>query len=227
MNKNIKNIARIVIIIILLLFVFHLAKDWLRPKIIKTLGGYTDKEVSSKIDTLERRYDTLYFDYQNIISNASISKRDTLTNYVIKWETKFINSGQIFTKDTITRISEAYISFNTIDDTLISGKIKTVINASNCEIVEQNLDYKPKFPTLVKEYITVKETITETLTNEPKIKLGIGADATFNRDFSLFGVYQSKNNWQIQGGYQWNTETFDRNNIRNTGAIKVGLVKLF
>jgi hypothetical protein len=219
-----KKIIRTGVIVLLLLLLFHLAKDWLRPNIIKLLGGYTKREMTTTIDTLSVKYDTLYFKYNKLVTNVDvIVKRDTVTNYLIKWKVKPQNSGS----DAPISIPVAYTSFNPINDTLISGTIKTVIDARNCEIVEQNLEYKPKFPILVKEYITIKETVTETLSEEPKVKLGIGADATFNKDFSLFGVYQSKSNWQIQGGYQWNTNTFDSNNIRNTGAIKVGLVKLF
>lgn len=226
---KLKNIITIVIGLILLLFLFTCKGTEIKNKVIVGLGGYTHKEYTKTIDTFKKTV-KVYAD-ENVklhLRVDSLNTRTTTINYVVSpknqnGSSQSTNLAPNLNKDPSTLIPIAYTSFNTVSDTLIHGTIKTVINSENCEIVEQSFDYTPKFPILVKEYITIKEKETETLSIEPTSKIGLGSSITTQVNASIFGVYQTKNNWQIQAGIGIDLNTQAPNNR----YIQVGIVKLF
>lgn len=229
MNKN--NILKNSLIIILILLLWQLSKNWLSPFLIKQLGGYTSIEYKETIDTLNIKYDSIYIKYKN-----KITKVDTLNNYVYvpfniksKDNTSILPKGELENLKTIFKsdstFTGVYITNNPINDSIIEGKIKTVINPSNCQIIAQNLEYTPKIPIIVEKTITV-EKIIEKILKDNRNKIGFGIETTSSKRIGIQTLYQTKTNWQFQIGLLYNT-TNNYTVDNNTKEIKIGITKLF
>lgn len=220
-NNTVKRIIQVIGVVILIWLLFVFLGDWAKPKLIKVLGGYTAREYTTTIDTLETRYDSIFYKYKTVKG-----KVDTIYEPKIVYKDRI----KVITKDPISgSVSEIDSTFervysyqNPYNDTLISGIITTKVNLNDCKIVFQGLEYTPKFPIIVKEYITIEKKITETLFDKPKAKIGLGALGSFKGNVTALGVYQTPSNWQYIGGY-----TKDVTNPIDKGAVTVGLIKLF
>lgn len=221
MNDTIKRIGRVIIVAILIWLMFIFLGDWVKPKVIKALGGFTAVEYKTTIDTLEIKYDSIFYKY-----NTVKGKVDTIYEPIIVYKDKI----KVVIKDVVTgEVTENETTFdrlysyqNPYNDTLISGIITTKVNLNDCKIVFQGLEYKPKFPIIVKEYITIEKKVIETLYDKPSAKIGIGALSTFKGNVTAVGVYQTPSNWQYIGGY-----TKDVTNPIDKGAVTIGIIKLF
>jgi len=230
MKNKILNIVIIVIVILLLL---RCDNKVIKNKIITSLGGYTEKEYAKSIDTFRRTVKIYADSTKRLVLNVNeLNTRKIDSNYRVTRTPTLSTIGNRNNKQNIPMqvdsvISVAYTTLNTVSDTLIHGTIKTVINAQNCEIVEQSFEYQPKFPILVKEYITIKEKETEVISNKNKNKIGIGSNADSNGNIGVFGVYQTKSNWQVQGGVLQSINKDVLSNTSNPRYIQIGIVKLF
>lgn len=238
-NIYIRRTIQVIIILAILLFTWHVGKDWLRPKIIKGLGGYTKSEVTRKVDTLESHFDTLYFKYKEVITELDLKDREEIKDftYVPKTDvsqsaTTISNKGKVLITPSTppqrpVSLPFAYKHENDVSDTLISGKVITYINPSDCNIVQQTLQYTPKFPIIVKEYIPIKETITETLSDKPRAYFGIGVLGTTNKDIGGQILYQTPSKWQYGVGYIKYDNSILLPDKQNTGTITISITKLF
>ena len=228
-NKVISNVylrrsVQAIMILILIWLLWSFGNYWLRPMIIKGLGGYTARQVQERIDTLEVKRDTVWLKHKevetkvvNIEKPVVVYKYKTLPNP---------NTTGKNSPSSSSLLDSVYTYSHVISDTLINGNIETVVNPIDCKIIAQKLKYKPKFPIIVKEYITVEKTKTETLYDKPKAKIGIGLTGTSNNEIGGLGVYQTSKNWQIQGGYikSLNSNVYSSN---TSGNITVSIIKLF
>ncbi len=227
-NKYTKSLVQGIIIVGLLWLLWTLGEQWLRPFVIKQLGGYTSKEYKETVDTLEIRRDSIMWKYANLET-----KVENLSEPVVQYKyvyTKPLSSTltkgkQIPTAQEAITVDKVYTYSQSITDTLIDGNIKTVINLADCKIIEQSLNYKPKFPIIVKEYITIEKTKETTLSNKRTL-LGVGIVGNSKAGIGILGVYQTKNLWQIQAGYHL---TSKRLLIEDTNKKEVSLaiIKLF
>lgn len=239
----IKRPIQITIVVLLVLFLFNSCGDYLKPKVIKALGGYTAREVKETIDTVSIRYDSLYFKYDSVktkvtLLTTSIKIKDYKYKQLLSSSsTKGKPSTYIpATKGDILGdsfieidafLSEAYLTENDISDTLIDGKIRTIVNPATCEIIEQRLDYKPKFPIFITKTITIEKKIEETLFDKPKAHIGIGIVGTNNRYMGGTLIYQTPKKWQYQGGYMWNIDNTVIPNNSIKGVVTFQIAKLF
>ena len=186
---SLKNILIVLLIVVLFFAGIFFIKDWLRPRIITALVGYT-----------------------------SITKGDTITEIDIQRDTVFIPKVQ-HTEATITEpktkdpasstlngknpqdFSSIQTYDNPINDTLIEGFITTDISRPSSKILTQSLHQKPKFPIIVTETKTVTKIVETILENKPKAYLGIGIIGTNTNQVGASLLYQTPKKWQIQTGY--------------------------
>lgn len=236
-NKLFNSIISLTILILL----FLLLKDWITPKLIQSLGGYTKKEVEIKIDTLQSTFDTIYYKQEKIISNLKLSKRKTIKNYKYNKKIKkkktikktLSNKDTVFNKTEekiIQKVKDSVYSYNTeVKDTVLKGNISTIIDIDNCNILSQKFNYTLNFPKLVKETIRINTTKTEILSNKPRPLIGIGITANTIKGIGIKGLYQMNNGWQIQGGYerQINDTPLFLGNTQIKSVIEVGIFKTF
>jgi hypothetical protein len=215
-----------IVILFLLLF---LLKDWVTPTVINALGGYTNKEVSRKIDTLQSTFDTIRANYERRLVKAENFTKVKDTEYIDRVIIKYVDKeGNIKEVEKDIKLDSVYRYTSIVNDSLIEGTIYTVINAKNYDMVAQNLDYKPKFPIIVKEYIPIKETITETLSTPKKPEIGIGVKANTLQGAGIGLLYQTKDNWQFQAGYdRFFGEVIQVGQNPVKGMVTLGIYKTF
>ena len=235
-----KNIIRFIIIVVILLLVFGGCKNQIKDKIITSLGGYTQVTYKQSVDTLISKFDSIYIEYDSVRTYAELGEQRLLSNYKLQIDknkhlsqalTKALSKGKIVVTNQIgvlrdTILDRIYTQSNRISDTLIEGNIVTYINPLTCEIMSQNFDYKPKFPIIVKEYVTIEKTIEKTLSNKKTFNIGGGLTVTNKKDIGVLGVYQFPNLIQIQGGYTWDI-TKDLNTVPKNNTLSVSIIKLF
>lgn len=220
-----RQIARVIIILVVLLFIWHVGKDWLRPKIINALGGFTKRELKETIDTIGVKIDTVYFpikerEVEAISSKPSITSTELLTP-------SFKGKRQYHVLDSIRKVAPKTPIFTysqAVSDSLIDGVINTT---STGKILSQSLNYKPKFPMFVEKTITVEKTIQETLSNKDRIYFGVGITGTSDKNIGGLLIYQSKNKTQIQVGYLKNLDNIVLNTNTKQGVVSLSLIKLF
>lgn len=223
--KNINKIIKITLGVLVLLLLLYLSKDWWVNKAIEKLGGYTKKDIEITIDTVSVKYDTLFPKYKELtIKVKDLQERTPINNYYTTVVKKYIDeNGKEVEVIEPVNYPLVYRHLNPVSDSLIDGNIETIINPTNSEIIDQKLSYTPKFPKFITKTITVEKKITETLTQEPKSKIGIGVTGINDLSVGIIGVYQTKNNWQFQGGYNKN---FDITNP-NENTLQFSIIKLF
>lgn len=231
-----KRIIQVIIIIILLISIWYIAKDWLRPRVIKALGGYTAMEQTQTIDTLETKLDSIYFEGDSLRSEVFVlNKGKVEKDKTIKYLKELLASSKnkrgisIITKDgkdyieIDTTFNEVADYSNDITDTLIEGNIKTTINLRDCNIVAQSLNYKPKFPIFITKTVTVEKTNEKTLFDKPKSYIGLGVTTTSDNGVGGLILYQTPSKWQFQGGYIKDLSP----SSSTKGKVQVGIIKLF
>ena len=228
LNKISKRIVQGILIVVLILLLLHSCESC-KGRIIEGLGGYTEKTYKETIDTLEVRRDSIFYKYDSLkIIVDKIVEPKVLIKY-IPTEVKTTSSstkGKLNQQPEPAPIDSVYAYYQPISDTLIEGKITTIVNIGNSKIVAQNLEYKPKFPIIVKEYITIEKTKETTIANKPKNRVGIGLGAASNNTIGATGVFQTKKLWQYQAGYSWGNQNLNPVNSQ-VGIIEVKIIKLF
>ena len=233
-NKTIRATVRGIIILIILWLLWTMGGTWLKPTIIKGLGGYTNSEYKETVDTLEIQRDTIYLKYSKLETLV-----ENMQEPIIKYKYKYIDKSvvqkgkesssttkgkQSLDPPIMQEVDSVYAYSQVVGDSLIDGNIHTIINLSNCKIIEQKLIYKPKFPIIVKETITIEKTKETTLENK-KTNIGFGGTATSRATIGVLGVYQTKELWQIQLGYNWvNKRIIDD---KNKTEVSLSIIKLF
>lgn len=212
------------IIVIVILLLRTCEGDW-KGHVINSLGGYTAKDVKETIDTVSIRRDTIWAKPDTIRLEA---KTIVVPKVVYKYKTP--STSPLTGNPETPAIDSVYVYNQAYSDTLINANIETVVNIKDSKIVAQSLEYTPKFPTIVKEYITIEKTKEVTLSNKPKNKVGLGINASSSNRIGGLGVFQTKRNWQYQVGYSWGSGNIipSKEYIQQRqGEITVGVLKLF
>jgi len=224
-NKNIK----IIIGVVILLLLFWLMIDWGKDKIITSLGGYTKKETVIKVDTISVDVDTIVNLYKELLIKVEkLEKGKEIKNYYNTYVTVDSLTGERKTRTEIIPLVKTFTQ--AVTDSLIDGKIFTVLNPVSDEIVYQDFLYKPKFPSYITKTITVQRTVENTLTKDVRNKIGIGVNWYSNDAVGIKGIYQLKSNWQFEAGYNTNYSTsnsVDRSVKGKNKFVNVGIIKLF
>lgn len=231
-----KKIIQSIIVILLLITIWYIGKDWLRPRIIKALGGYTAMEQKETIDTLSVKYDSIYFNQDSLKSQIYLLTKGKLEkDKTIRYYKELITSNKHRPNDIIVHNdSKDFIAIDStfaevkdfdldITDSLIAGNIKTTINVKDANIIAQSLNYKPKLPILVTKTVTVEKVIEKTLSNKSKGYFGIGGVASSDNKIGGLVLYQTSSKWQFQGGYI--KEVTSSNKSKD--IIQIGIIKLF
>lgn len=216
----IRQTGRWIIILLVLWFIIHLSKSWLRPFIIEQLGGFTDKQVETRIDTVSVTIDSIFPPkIERKIDVKDIPK--PIVEYTSNSPTKGIH------EELILKIDSLYTYNTAISDSLIDGNITTTISSKDCKLLAQSLNYTPKFPIFINKTINVEKTNTEILSNKPRTRIGIGITGTSNKNIGGLLIYQSPTYTQIQVGYQRNLDNLVINTGSNRDIISLSIIKLF
>jgi hypothetical protein len=228
LNKISKRIVQGIIVVVAIILLSK-SCEGCKGRIIEGLGGYTEKTYKETIDTLEVRRDSIFYKYDSLKTVVDkVVEPKVLYKYVPvqgKQPTTSIK-GKTPTTIPTAPIDSVYAYYQPLSDTLISGKITTIVSLKDCKIVEQSLEYKPKFPIIVKEYITIEKTKETTIANKPKNRVGIGLGAATNNTIGATGVFQTKKLWQYQVGYNWGNLQIIPDKT-TSGIIEVKIIKLF
>ena len=64
MRTTMRTLLKLGITVVILLLLWKFTKDWIKPRVVKALGGYTEKEVKTKVDTLTVKYKDIYVKYK-------------------------------------------------------------------------------------------------------------------------------------------------------------------
>ena len=233
-----KRILQVIVIILLLITIWYIGKDWLRPKVIKALGGYTAMEHRETIDTLNTKYDSIYFKFDSLNSEVFILndvnfKKDNTIKYYKELNLnnrKRLNdiiihhNGKDFIKIDSTFANTSDYDLD-VTDSLIKGHIRTSINLNDCSVIAQSLNYIPLFPKIITKTVTVEKTIQNILSDKPKGYIGIGITSTSDNSVGGVILYQTSNKWQFQAGYNKYLSTSPA--IPTKGNVQLGIIKLF
>ncbi len=211
---------RWIIMIIVIWFLCNLSKNWLKHYIIESLGGYTEREIVTKLDTTVIEIDSIFPPKRERIVEAKDIK-DPIAEYspssTIKGNLNELNPKS----DSIYRYKTS------ISDSLIDGHITTLISIKDSKLISQTLNYTPKFPIFVKKTIRIEKTNTEVLKNKDRVKLGIGVILNSNISGGPIVVYQNSKGLQYQAGYIFTKENLDNQFKDKQGYISVSIIKLF
>lgn len=219
MNKITKYIVYGIIVIGIIIILF-LLKDWWKPTIIQALGGYTEKQVETKVDTVKIKVDSIYPVYsvreirtiETNLDNKTKAKIDSIFNS-LKTKKDTNVEGEIID-------SLRFYSYN-IEDTIIKGYMNTITNSKNGSIVSQDFKYTPKIPIFVNKTITVEKETTNTLTNKKKPMFGAGLEINSEMDYGVNIYYKTNNNILINAG------VIKASDINREDYIKIGVGFLF
>lgn len=191
--KRIYQIAAVVVLIILIL----IFKDWLRSKIIVSLGGYTKQTTTITVDStyVKGDVDTLAVFNHYVKTNGIILNPDP--KIVYKYEYLDPVSKKVVAVDSVKQFQVQ------LKDSLVDGTIN-VTNKFNGDLLNANFDYKPLFPKYIKRVDTIRttKTITKFLSKE-RSKFGFGAGYDWQQSSVQFlGSYTTKKDWQFIYEYE-------------------------
>ena len=137
------------IILLVLWFIWHLGKNWMKPFIIEQLGGYTQKEVVTKIDTVNIKIDSIF---------PVKKEREIVVKYIPKpiYEnpSNSISKGNL--NQQLDTINANYVYNTAISDSLIDGNIKTTISFKDRKLLSQSLKNSPRFPKFIENIFSVE-----------------------------------------------------------------------
>lgn len=199
-----KYIYQVAIIVILLILAF-IFKDWLRGFIITSLGGYTQKETLTEIKTeyIEGKIDTIAFfnHYVETEGYDIVEKKIIKEEVTVQYEVFDTIKKTVVVIDSIKSVELK--QFDTkVKDSLIDGVI-TVKNFFNGDLKSASIKYKPLFPKFLTKTDTIIKRIkeTNTLSNENRAYFGVGAGFNNYEILSLSASYITENRWQFIGTF--------------------------
>jgi len=217
--KTIKNILIVIIIIILLIFLYSITKDWLKPRIVKALGGYTQSEMKHTVDTLDVKYNDIYIKYKKIETKVAVIPEPEYIYVNVPTTNKLSTKGKVQPTITQKTLVKRYVT--AINDTILDGNIETMLSIDSCKIISQTFKYTPKIPYIREKIITIVETKETILSDKPKAYIGIGLDVNTINQVTPQALYLTKKKWLYKAGY---TKSIDN---QYPAAITVGISKLF
>lgn len=222
-DSKFRLIVMAVMVLMSIWFIWSFSRDWITPRLVKALGGYTQMEMKTTKDTLEVKYNDIYVKYKKFEAKAlTISEPEYITEY------RYIPIPNSNTSSTTGKVQPQYVKkslvkryLTSINDSILVGNIETVLSLDSCKIVSQSLKYEPKIPYIREKIITIVETKETILSQKPKAHIGIGLDVNSLNQLTPQLLYLTKKKWLYKGGY---IKTLDK---QYPDAYMIGIAKLF
>ena len=223
MRTTMRTLLKLGITVVILLLLWKFTKDWIKPRVVKALGGYTEKEVKTKVDTLTVKYKDIYVKYKELQTKVTVIPEPIyIDNYVYVKETKTNSLNTTGKSDLKIMASERVKRYSTsVTDSILDGNIETILSLENCKIISQSLNYKPKIPYIREKIVTIVNNTETILSDKPKAYIGAGINANLNNQVTPQVLYLTKKKWLYNIGYQKDIT----NQLPNT--IQIGVAKLF
>ena len=223
MRTTMRTLLKLGITVVILLLLWKFTKDWIKPRVVKALGGYTEKEVKTKVDTLTVKYKDIYVKYKELQTKvAVIPEHIYIDNYVYVKETKTNSLNTTGKSDLKIMASERVKRYSTsVNDSILDGNIETILSLENCKIISQSLNYTPKIPYIREKIVTIVNNTETILSDKPKAYIGAGINVSSNNQITPQVLYLTKKKWLYNIGYQKDIT----NQLPNT--IQIGVAKLF
>ena len=223
MRTTMRTLLKLGITVVILLLLWKFTKDWIKPRVVKALGGYTEKEVKTKVDTLTVKYKDIYVKYKELQTKVTVIPEPIyIDNYVYVKETKTNNLNTTGSSQPKITVSERVKRYSTsINDSILDGNIETILSFENCKIISQSLNYTPKIPYIREKIVTIVNNTETILSDKPKAYIGAGINANLNNQVTPQVLYLTKKKWLYNIGYQKDIT----NQLPNT--IQIGIAKLF
>ena len=223
MRTTMRTLLKLGITVVILLLLWKFTKDWIKPRVVKALGGYTEKEVKTKVDTLTVKYKDIYVKYKELQTKVTVIPEPIyIDNYVYVKETKTNSLNTTGKSDLKIMASERVKRYSTsVNDSILDGNIETILSLENCEIISQSLNYKPKIPYIREKIVTIVNNTETILSDKPKAYIGAGINANLNNQVTPQVLYLTKKKWLYNIGYQKDLS----NQLPN--SIQIGISKLF
>ena len=223
MRTTMRTLLKLCIIVVILLLLWKFTKDWIKPRVVKALGGYTEKEVKTKVDTLTVKYKDIYVKYKELQTKVTVIPEPIyIDNYVYVKETKTNSLNTTGKSDLKIMASERVKRYSTsVNDSILDGNIETILSLENCKIISQSLNYTPKIPYIREKIVTIVNNTETILSDKPKAYIGAGLNASSNNQITPQVLYLTKKKWLYNIGYQKDIT----NQLPNT--IQIGVAKLF
>jgi len=213
---NLAVIKRGVIVAIILIVFITLVVNC-RGNIITALGGYTDEDFVTKIDTeyLPVKIDT------TAVFNHYVETRGIILNPdpEIKYKYKIVKE---YIKDTVVVDSTKYFSV-AVKDSLIDGTIH-VVNNFEGDLLDAYFRYKPLFPKYIEKRIPIKVTETKYV-NTQGILFGVGGRVNNLGHIGGHAAFMTKNRWDFRVGY--NSGRVIENSFNTDDYISIDITKYF
>lgn len=223
MRTTMRTLLKLGITVVILLLLWKFTKDWIKPRVVKALGGYTEKEVKTKVDTLTVKYKDIYVKYKELQTKVAVIPEPIyIDNYVYVKETKTNNLNTTGSSQPKITVSERVKRYSTsVNDSILDGNIETILSLENCKIISQSLNYTPKIPYIREKIVTIVNNTETILSDKPKAYIGAGLNASSNNQITPQVLYLTKKKWLYNIGYQKDIT----NQIPN--SIQIGISKLF
>ena len=223
MRTTMRTLLKLGITVVILLLLWKFTKDWIKPRVVKALGGYTEKEVKTKVDTLTVKYKDIYVKYKELQTKVTVIPEPIyIDNYVYVKETKTNSLNTTGKSDLKIMASERVKRYSTsVNDSILDGNIETILSLENCKIISQSLNYTPKIPYIREKIVTIVNNTETILSDKPKAYIGAGINASSNNQITPQVLYLTKKKWLYNIGYQKDIT----NQLPNT--IQIGVAKLF
>ena len=223
MRTTMRTLLKLGITVVILLLLWKFTKDWIKPRVVKALGGYTEKEVKTKVDTLTVKYKDIYVKYKELQTKVTVIPEPIyIDNYVYVKETKTNSLNTTGKSDLKIMASERVKRYSTsVNDSILDGNIETILSLENCKIISQSLNYTPKIPYIREKIVTIVNNTETILSDKPKAYIGAGINASSNNQITPQVLYLTKKKWLYNIGYQKDLS----NQLPNT--IQIGIAKLF
>ena len=223
MRTTMRTLLKLGITVVILLLLWKFTKDWIKPRVVKALGGYTEKEVKTKVDTLTVKYKDIYVKYKELQTKVTVIPEPIyIDNYVYVKETKTNSLNTTGKSQPKIMASERVKRYSTsVNDSILDGNIETILSLENCKIISQSLNYTPKIPYIREKIVTIVNNTETILSDKPKAYIGAGLNASSNNQITPQVLYLTKKKWLYNIGYQKDIT----NQLPNT--IQIGVAKLF
>ena len=223
MRTTMRTLLKLGITVVILLLLWKFTKDWIKPRVVKALGGYTEKEVKTKVDTLTVKYKDIYVKYKELQTKVAVIPEPIyIDNYVYVKETKTNSLNTTGKSDLKIMASERVKRYSTsVNDSILDGNIETILSLENCKIISQSLNYTPKIPYIREKIVTIVNNTETILSDKPKAYIGAGINANLNNQVTPQVLYLTKKKWLYNIGYQKDIT----NQLPN--SIQIGISKLF
>ena len=223
MRTTMRTLLKLGITVVILLLLWKFTKDWIKPRVVKALGGYTEKEVKTKVDTLTVKYKDIYVKYKELQTKVAVIPEPIyIDNYVYVKETKTNSLNTTGKSQPKIMASERVKRYSTsVNDSILDGNIETILSLENCKIISQSLNYTPKIPYIREKIVTIVNNTETILSDKPKAYIGAGINANLNNQVTPQVLYLTKKKWLYNIGYQKDIT----NQLPNT--IQIGVAKLF